>query len=545
VNRFVSALLFWTSAIVVLLVASAVPVNAQAVSPPASGASRVLVLPFESPDNDPRGLWLGEASAVLITENLRSVGVNALTRTERVNAFEELNLPTEAPLSHASLIRVGQILAAGDLIVGKLRLSGNDLTIDARRIRLDYGRVQQQVTDKAPLRDLFALHQRVTRKLMALGGSAPLAGAGPSLEAFEQYIKGLVAEKPETQVKFLQGAISAYRNYDAAQLALWEVYTERSEHARALAAAQAVPTGSRLARVARFLAARSLMALKRYDEAFAGFKALLDEQPAASLYNNLGIIQIRRSATTPGRAVYYLTKASELDPEEPDYFFNLGYAYWLDRDVKAAIYWLREAVRRNTADGAAHFVLGVALQSAGSSAESAREKELAKQLSSTYAEWERKPASPDQVPRNLERISTQLEALHATRIDAARLGTAQREQRELADFHLQRGRRLFEQEQNLEALAELRKAIYLAPYESEPHLLIGRIYLRTGRAREAIESLRVALWSRETAPGRIALAEGLLALGDRTGARREATRALQLDPVSQEAKALLARLDKP
>ena len=51
---------------------------------------------------------------------------------------------------------------------------------------------------------------------------------------------------------------------------------------------------------------------------------------------------------------------------------------------QAAIYWLREAVRSNPADGEAHFVLGAALAAAGNAAEAAREKELARRLSSTY-----------------------------------------------------------------------------------------------------------------------------------------------------------------
>src|SRR5439155_1038635 len=95
----------------------------------------------------------------------------------------------------------------------------------------------------------------------------------------------------------------------------------------------------------------------------------------------------RRSAIgTPqtGVATYYFHKAAESDPDDPDYFFNLGYGYWQDRDTQAAIYWLREAVRRNPADGDAHFVLGASLAAAGRSGEAAREKELARRLSSTY-----------------------------------------------------------------------------------------------------------------------------------------------------------------
>jgi tetratricopeptide (TPR) repeat protein len=510
------------------------------------GATRILVVPFSTTDRDPHGLWVGEAAAVLIGDALRGIGLRALTRPERVDAFMEVNLPSDASLSYASLIRVGQIVGATDLIVGNVRVSGSELVIDARRIRLDTGRVQEQTTDKSPLRDLFALHERVARRLMGSAAPMPPSSEWPPLEVFELYIKGLIAEQNETRINFLQKALAAHPRYDRAQLALWEAFTEQGDHQRALVAAQGVPPTSRLLRRARFAAGLSLVELRRHDEAFAAFKALSDEQPTGSLQNNLGVVQVRRGATPQtGRATYFFTKASELDAEEPDYFFNLGYAYWLERDLPAAVYWLREAVRRNTADGDAHYVLGAALQATGSASEAARERELARQLSSKYSEWEKRPtAATDPVPKGLERLAGDLERLHGARLDLAALGAAQREQAALAGFHLDRGRRLFNEEQNREALAELRKAVYLAPYDAEPHLLIGRLYLRTGQPKEAIDALRVSLWSKESAAGRVALAEALFANGEPDASKIEASRALELDPGNAEAKALLARLDK-
>jgi tetratricopeptide (TPR) repeat protein len=458
----------------------------------------------------------------------------------------------------ASLVRVGHLVLASDLVVGTVRLSGEELVIDARRIRLDTGQLLEQTTDRAPLPELFALHDRVARRLMGrqptAGGSAmPTAGATTAaapgavpLGAFENYIKGLIAEQPAAQIRFLQAALRIAPQDARIHLALAEVYADQGDHARALTEAQAVAATAPLGRRARFFAGRALVELGRVDEAFQIFRALADERPTAALYNNLGVVQLRRtSAPQAGRPTYFFTKASELDPEEADHFFNLGYAYWLERDAKSAIYWLREAVRRNSADGDAHFVLGVALQSAGATAESARELGLARQLSSKYAEWEKKPAGTDPVPRALERPSADLETMHGPRLDAAQLTSAQREQRELAVFHLERGRRFYESEHDRDALIELRKAVYLSPYAAEPHLLMGRVLLRSGRIKDAIDALRIAVFSQDSAPGRLALAEALLQSEDKEGARTEANKALTLDPGFADAKALLARIDKP
>jgi predicted Zn-dependent protease len=521
----------------------------------AVGSTRLIVMPFESTERDPRLVWLREASAVLVSENLRTYGFAALSRDERVRAFHDLNLPADASLSEASVIRVGQLVGASDVITGTLRLTGTDLAVDARRIRLDTGRIQQEVHERGPLRDLFAVHDRVTRTLM--GGAATTipsaAGNAPPLDAFEHYIKGLVAEQPNRQIKFLQAALTGYPAYDRPRLALWEAFTEQGDHVKALAAVQGVAATSRLARQAHFRAALSLIALKRLDDAYTTLKALLDEQPTAPVYNSLGVVQLRRAgvaAPQAGKPTYFFTKASEADPDESDYFFNLGYAYWLDKDTQAAIYWLRESVRRNPADGDAHYVLGAALLAAGSQTEAARERELARQLSSKYEEWTKRQATTGEaVPRALERLSRDIDARPNPRLDATLLGSAQREQRELATFHLERGRRLFEQEQNRDALAELQKAVYLSPYEAEPHLLIGRIYLRTGRPREAIDALRISIWSQETADAHLALGQALLQTNDRVGARAEADRAIQLDrvstgPVSAAAKVLLSKIEQ-
>ncbi len=517
------------------------------------GTTRMLIVPFEVADRDPRAVWLGEGTAVLLGDALRAMQLPALTRVERVRAFEEANLPTAGRLSLASLVRVGHLVLASDLVVGTVRLSGEELVIDARRIRLDTGRLVEQTTDRAPLPELFALHDRVARRLM---GRQPTAGGTPAatgaatapvqLGAFENYIKGLIAEQPAAQIRFLQAALRIAPRDARTHLALAEVYADQGDHTRALAEAQAVPATAPLGRRARFLAARSLVELARLDEAFQTFRGLADERPTAALYNNLGVIQLRRPPTPQtGKPTYFFTKASELDPEEPDYFFNLGYAYWVERDGQAAIYWLREAVRRNSVDGDAHFVLGVALQAAGAAAESARELGLARQLSSKYAEWEKKPAGTDLVPKALERPSQDLETMQGPRLDAAQLTSAQREQQELAAFHLERGRRFYESEHDRDALIELRKAVYLSPYAAEPHLLMGRVLLRSGRIKDAVDALRIAVWSQDSASGRLALAEALLQSEDKDAARSEANRALALDPGLAEAKALLARIDKP
>jgi tetratricopeptide (TPR) repeat protein len=519
---------------------------------------RVLVVPFENVQREPRLHWLGEAAAVLLADGLNARGVPAITRAERAGAFEQLNLPLAAPLTRATVIKVGQLVGASEVIVGGVKLDGDMLVVEARSIRVDVGRLQPTASERATLPDLFSIFDRLAEKLSpsAPAGSSSKTDPQPPLDAFENYIKGLLAENLATRASFLEAAIKQFPRYDRAHLALWDVRTEQGDDAAALAVARAVPPASRLERRARFFAGVSLVNLKRHDEAFETFQALIGNspvpplgsgaKPGAAVYNNLGVVQLRRGSTPQtGTATYYLTQAADADPNDADYLFNLGYAYILERDNQGALYWLREALRRNPADADAHFVLAAALQASGSTVEAAREKELARQLSAQYEDLERRAAAEKApVPRGLERLRQELDVLRALRPEQVIVDSAQREHRDLAAFHLDRGRRLFEREQDREAMAELRRAVYLLPYEAQAHLLIGRIHLRAGRPQEAIAALKISIWSEETAPARAALGEAYMKTGDTAAARVELERALKLDPESADAKRLLNELPK-
>jgi tetratricopeptide (TPR) repeat protein len=507
----------------------------------AQANGRILVMPFENVTHDSRIVWLGEASAVLIADDLNALGASAIAREERREALERLQLPAAGTFSDATVIRIGQVVGASQVVVGTLALEGDTLTVRARTIALETGRIVGDVKERGPVPELFATFERLARRLAPAAAAPAPAGdrERPPLAAFENYVKGLLSESPASAAGYLNAALQLDPRFARARLALWEVHTDQGDHERALAAVVRVPADSPWARRARFRAGLSQIHLNKYDEAFATYRALADQGPDAAVLNNLGVVQLRRGATPQtGSAMSYFSKAAGAGATDADYFFNLGYAYWIERDSSGAIYWLREAVRRAPADGDAHFVLGAALAASGRVAEANREKELARRLSSTYEEWERKGEAAF---RELERLKNDIELPQANRVEESLAGGLQRDQLELARFYLDRGRRLFQQERDRNALAELNRTLFLSPYEAEAHLLVGRIHLRGGRAGEAIDALKISLWSRETAAARAALARAYLETKDLEAARAEAERAIVLDPASAEARSVLEK----
>ncbi|MEO6224197.1 MAG: tetratricopeptide repeat protein [Vicinamibacterales bacterium] len=519
--------------------------QASSEQPQVGADARPLVLPFSVtveaavPGGDGAAFWLGEAAAILLADELDARGIPAMSRSDRVEAFARLQLPFAATLTLATMLRVAELVGATELVVGEVRL-GSRLTVKARVIAVDAARQRQEIVEEGPGTDIYAIFERVAARLVP-GTPRSDRRAHLPIGAFEQYVKGLVAPTAAAQERFLEQARLQAPANDRVLLALWDVYSSQDKHDKALAVAGAVSRQAPLDRQARFCMALSLVELQRYTDAFTLLQTLHGEAASPVLSNAMGVVQIRRGGTPQtGLASYFFTRAVDEDPEHSDYLFNLGYAYARSRDVNAALYWLREEVRFAPADGEAHLVMSHALLTAGRKVEAQREFDLAKQLGTSLD-----PGSlvlSEAVPAGLERLVGRLDLRTYVAVNAAIANPAQREQQELAEFHVGRGRRLFEQDDDRAAVGELRRAIYLLPYNDEPHLLLGRIYQRGGRLRDAVNEFRIAVWCRDTSIAHVRLGEALLDIGDRNGARQEVQRALALAPDSPEARALLARI---
>src|ERR687892_35787 len=110
-----------TLACAVLLAQAQAPV--QPLPPP-----RVLVVPFEAPARDGRTYWLGEAVALLLADDVNARGLGAITRPVRERAYEQLHLPANAVLSRATVIKVGEIVGASQVIAGEVSVDGDSFT---------------------------------------------------------------------------------------------------------------------------------------------------------------------------------------------------------------------------------------------------------------------------------------------------------------------------------------------------------------------------------------------------------------------------------
>ena len=517
--------------------------TAQTVVPPGA-ATRQLVVPFDSAGVEPGAFWLAEGSAVILTDELRAIGVPAIAREDRLRAFEGLHVPTVGSLSHATVIRLGQILGAAQVVVGSVGLTDSTVVVRARTIRLDVGRMSPEIVEQGPLDSLFDIYARIARQIAP--AATPVSSERDySPAALERYIKGLLAESPSARIAFLTDAIRLAPAFARPRLALWSVHHGQGDDRQALAAVRDVPAGHRLSREAQFLSTVSLLNLGQYQEAFERLEKLNTASPDSALLNNLGVIQLRRAPGATGRrAVLYFAEAAKMAPDESDLVFNLGYASWLDRDLPAAIASLREAVRRDPADAQAHYVLGAALQASGSASEGAREKELARRLSSDLAEFDARQAGANGVPRGLERVKDEVdvELPASLRVEGVIAAAGQRDQRALAAFHLEAGRRFYQAGRDGEAIADLRRTVDPGALSERGPPAAWQAVPAGGRIPDAIDALKISLWGEDTTAGHLALAEAYLAVRDEAAARAELREVLARDPQNADAKQLQGRL---
>jgi len=81
-----------------------------------------------------------------------------------------------------------------------------------------------------------------------------------------------------------------------------------------------------------------------------------------------------------------------------------------------------------------------------------------------------------------------------------------------------------------------------AVLEHEAHLLLGEVYLRDGRMDEAIDELKISIWSQDTLAAHLKLAEALIAARNPDAARSELQTVLTRDPANSRAKQLMTQL---
>ena len=447
----------------------------------------------------------GRSVAVLLADESARGRLGAITRAERVRAFEQLHLPpsrlAEPRDGHQG--RPARRRRRGHRR-RRIASTATTLTVDGSAASgSTSGALEPRSRSGASSRSSFAHLRARSPAASRRGGTAPTGprAARPRSTPSRTTSRGCSPSSPVARPSFLEAALQTRRRTTGRGWRCGRSGPSRATTLAALAAARAVRAdvaARRAARVSRRRLADRAEALRRGVRRADGRcrnrrpPHRPRSRPCSTTSASSSFAAGRRRR--PGTPAYYLTKAADADPDDPDYLFNLGYAYALDRNRQGAIYWLREALRRDPADGDAHYVLavGAARHRAARSRRRASASWPRSCRRDTKSSSARAADEPDRGAARARARARWTSTARCGRSAPIRRSSTRRSASSASwrTFHLERGRRLFEREQDREAMAELRRAVYLSPYEAQAHLLIGRIHLRGGRPRDAVDALQ-------------------------------------------------------
>ena len=207
---------------------------------------------------------------MLLADDLNAHGHRAYTREERLEAFEQLQVPPVASLSHATVIRLGQVVGATHVVIGSFTVTGGQIAVRARNIRLDTGRMENEIVESGPLEDLFAIFERVSRRI---AGAAPAstvtarAAGPPGVRALHQGPDRHAPRRPRSATWNRRS--SSVPGSTARGSRCGPCTTTRATVRRRWSRRRRCRRPRRMYARARFSVALSLIQLKRLEDAFA------------------------------------------------------------------------------------------------------------------------------------------------------------------------------------------------------------------------------------------------------------------------------------
>ena len=340
----------------------------------------MLALPFFNHSGSTNLDWIGESISETVRDALVSERVLALDREDRLEGYRRLSLGPGAELTHASILKIGDLLDASLVIYGSYELlptetakaqSQGSLRITARIIDLKRMRQGPSFSEIGAVEDLATLEFRLGWQALqqlewkGVPTEEEFLKARPAvrLDAMESFARGLVTTSPEQRHLFFTRAARLDGHYSQPCFQLGKIYWEKKDYKIA---------AGWLARVTRsdphYFEAQFFLGLCHYntgdfEAAAICFQLVAEAVPLNEVYNDLGAAQARHKDSSQATANF--RKALEGDSADPDYHFNLGYTLWRSGDYAAAVESLRAVVERNPNDAEATALLGRALKKEG------------------------------------------------------------------------------------------------------------------------------------------------------------------------------------
>src|ERR1700730_3203864 len=519
-----------------------------------------LVFPFQNSGPSSRLDWLSEGLEELTIQGLSSAGEQRYSHSWRLGELERYGIPTTAKLSRATMVHVAEDLDADFVVFGSFNYDGKNLTIDVRFLGVNPAALLPRLHESGPLETVMDLHTRLMWRMLSENDHAyPLSLTEFSqmhkavrLDAFEHYIRGLIANDDETRLRELREAVRLEPEWVEPNYALGEAYFTKRDCASALPWYAKVPKSHDRYLEALFSVGVCRLSMNQPDQAeepFAALQTLLRSSSTPGVdfpeaLNNLAIAKARQNKFPAAQED--LRRASALDPDEDDYPFNLGLIAIRQGDFNGAAALFREASHREPDIPEDRSLLVAALEKAGKQDEADQERNAALETFGPSGVTTTHLDSKSDSLTHFERVTTEIDPetlrFEMESVEARAATGGPQEARDTPATHLRRARQELSGGQLEAAEREYHVTLASDKGNAAAHLGLGEIARRQGKLDDAVKEFLLSLETRDSAVVRTTLARVYLEQKKPALARAEGERALKLAPNYAEAKQLLEHL---
>ena len=508
----------------------------------------ILVFPFENQSGRADLAWISEGLAELLASRLAAPERYVLGREERDAACQQLGAPPETALTLATKYKVAETLGVDWAVLGNFTVEGNRLTARAQLLDIHHLKLASTLEATGELADFVDVDTSLAWRLLATHDpnftttneeDFARRFAPVRLDAFENYVRGILTMDPQARVKFLREAdrLNPANHQAAFQLGRW--YFDEKDYAESEKWLSKLDSADADYLESVFLRGVDHYFLGREAAAEKDFEALLQQIPLNEVVNNVGVMKARRGRYD--EALESFQRAAQADPSDSDFAFNDAICLWYLKRYGEAAKVLGQALSLDD-DEAAHGLLALVDQKLGDAAGERRERQwLAQHEGDTAAAGGE--TAPDIVPqtrlkKHYDGRAFGLLSLAVRNALEASLSTLP--PAEHAEAHIARGQKFLTGNRLPEAERELTEAISLAPESSAAHLALGQVYEFEGRHRDAASELETSLKIKNDVTAHVWLARTYLALGQTQKARVESEAALALDPHNRYAERVMS-----
>ena len=491
-------------------------------------------MPFDNQSSAPGLEWISEAFPEVLSQRMAVPHLYVTSRDDREYAFDHSGVPSTVLPSRATIYRVAEQMDADYVVLGSYNFDGRTFSAKAQLLDMKRLHLYPSVESSGPLPSLIDLQTALAWQLLqqlpahpAMTREQYISSFPPiRLDAFENYVRGVLATSYQKRVHYFHEAVKLNPNYTQAMLELGKTYFDAHEYESAALWFARLPKTDALVGEASFLLGLSEFYRGNFEKSYAAFNYLSTRLPLTEVYNNIGVVEARRGHRAA--AVEYFTKAVTADANDTDYRFNLAVALYKNGDSTGASRQLKEELQQRPTDAEAKALLE--LINRGVPPPGATPQGNAMLASGqSHIPLER-------IKRNYDEASYRQLEMEIHNLAEARL--AKMDPKNHAAYHVQRGKELVAQNMPEQAEIEFRDAINTDYSNDTAHAQLAMLLEKKGDVSNARTEAQTSVRLKPNVDGLLVLARLDLTQNQVQSASTEVQRALAIDPGNATALTL-------